>query len=63
MPETIWQVGSVVDDRHQIELSNPLPPGDYRVEVGLYDPVTGVRLPLSDHLGDSVVIETLKIRP
>lgn len=60
-PVTTWEVGRTLDDRHQIELSYPMPPGEYRVEVGLYDPVTGVRLPLSDHSGDSVVIETVKI--
>ena len=61
--ETTWQLGNKVDDRHQIELLYLMPPGEYQVEVGLYDPVTGVRLPLSDHSSDSVIIETLKIGP
>lgn len=39
-----WQRGQRVQDRFVIELPAEMPPGLYRVEIGLYDPETGERL-------------------
>jgi hypothetical protein len=43
-----WLSGAYVSDRHELELPPDLPPGVYRLAVGLYDTFTGVRLPLAD---------------
>lgn len=43
-PTTWWQTGDRVPDPHVINLPTSLPPGDYRIAVGLYDPVTLARL-------------------
>jgi hypothetical protein len=40
-----WIEGEVVIDEHRLALPAELPPGDYRLRVGMYDPATGARLP------------------
>jgi hypothetical protein len=47
-PTSLWLPGTVLDDQHTIALSADLAPGTYRIVVGLYDPVSGDRLPLPD---------------
>lgn len=37
MPTTSWQPGELITDRHGLFLPADLPPGDYRLIVGLYD--------------------------
>jgi 4-amino-4-deoxy-L-arabinose transferase-like glycosyltransferase len=39
-----WVEGEVVIDEHRLMLPPDLPPGDYRLRVGMYDPATGARL-------------------
>jgi hypothetical protein len=48
-PSQYWAAGEVFDDAYQLTLPPDLPAGQYPVWVGLYDPVTGIRLPL--HVG------------
>jgi hypothetical protein len=43
LPTTAWVKGEYITDDHLISLT-AVPPGDYRVLVGLYDPATGVRV-------------------
>lgn len=45
-PTTGWQVGELIVDSHTLTLDPATPPGRYTVWVGIYDPATGVRLPL-----------------
>jgi len=63
-PTTSWLVGLRVQDRHALHLVDrqgaPLPPGDYRLIVGLYDPITGQRLPTRE--GDFVTVARLRLR-
>ncbi len=58
-PTTGWLPEEVIVDRYQIPVREDAPPGHYRIEVGLYDAATGLRLPvvnptnqalLGDHL-------------
>ena len=42
-PVTLWEVGDGLSDTRVIDLST-LPPGDYTVAVGVYNPADGVRL-------------------
>ena len=57
-PTTTWRGGEVIIDKYAIPVAADAPPGKYRIEVGLYDPVTGQRLsvlgphgmPAADHL-------------
>jgi len=43
-PTTGWVAGEYVTDLHTLALPSNLPPGPYRLEVGMYDADTGVRL-------------------
>jgi len=45
-PTFIWSVGERVTDRHGVYLPPHLPPGTYRLRVGMYRMDTGERLPL-----------------
>jgi len=44
LPLTDWNPGDTIDDRFAIRLPAELPPGDYRLRVGLYEPASGLRL-------------------
>jgi mannosyltransferase len=66
-PTTDWSAGESVVDQYEIPVSPDAPPGEYRLLIGLYDPVTGARLPvLGDNgqmMGDSIQIsETLSVQ-
>ncbi len=45
-PTTRWQRGEIVEDRHILTWTDEPPPGRYQLRVGLYDPMTGDRLPV-----------------
>ncbi len=45
-PATSWAVGQEIADHHGLLLPEDIPPGSYRVVVGLYDGTTGERLPV-----------------
>jgi hypothetical protein len=45
---TLWAPGEVVADNHGLPIHPATPPGEYRVEVGLYDAETGQRLTAPD---------------
>ncbi len=58
-PMTRWQPGQPVLDSHT--LAAPLPPGNYRLRLGLYNWQTLERLPLSDGQ-DTVELGTIRIK-
>ncbi len=65
-PTTGWSVGEVVADAHRIPIQATAPPGDYEIEVGMYDPATGRRLPVHEEgqpPGDRVILQVVHIRP
>lgn len=43
-PTSLWAPGEIIVDTHPLDLSQ-LPPGDYKLLAGLYNPATGERLP------------------
>jgi hypothetical protein len=53
-PTTGWVVGEVIDDTYAITLPSNLAPGDYPLEIGVYDPRSGDRQLLPN--GDNRVI-------
>jgi hypothetical protein len=53
-PTSGWQPGQVLDDRYAVPVEAGAPPGTYRVEVGMYLPQTGARLPVLDGKGAEV---------
>jgi hypothetical protein len=46
-PTSTWQPGEEIIDRYGLILPDDLPAGSYAIAVGLYDPVSGQRLPVS----------------
>jgi hypothetical protein len=48
---TLWEPGEVVADNYGVPIHPATPPGEYRVEVGMYNPETGQRLVTPDGEG------------
>jgi hypothetical protein len=46
-PTSTWLPGEEIADRYGLLLPETFPTGSYTIAVGLYDPVTGQRLPVS----------------
>jgi mannosyltransferase len=59
-PTTNWQVGEVVPDRYGLLVLPATPPGEVRLEVGMYSPTTGARLPVSTG-GDRILLEPVPV--
>jgi hypothetical protein len=55
-PTSVWDRDEMVADTHTLTLPPNLPPGTYRLQIGLYRPETGERLSVVDN-GDSVTLE------
>jgi 4-amino-4-deoxy-L-arabinose transferase-like glycosyltransferase len=64
-PTTTWIPGEIIVDQHSIPIDPDAPPGRYRILVGLYDGLSGVRLDVYDEdgtpLGDHVTIGEVTI--
>ncbi len=56
-PTSQWAAGEWVTDAHAFPLPAGVPPGDYRLVAGLYDPATGARL------GNETDLGPVKVRP
>ncbi len=47
-PTSQWRIDKVVPDKHFLQVSEDVPPGDYVLYIGFYDPASGERLLLED---------------
>jgi hypothetical protein len=67
LPTTGWVKGEVVVDEYEIVINEGTPGGKYRLKVGMYDPLTGERLPVVGEggqvAGDGVLLGEIQIRP
>jgi hypothetical protein len=54
-PISSWQPGEEIIDHYGLLLTDDLPTGEYTIAVGLYDPVSGQRLPISAGPGDFAI--------
>jgi len=60
-PTSGWQPGEYVTDVHTLDLAPDLPPGVYRLSVGMYDDdLAGERLPIASG-GDTVDLGAIQI--
>ena len=62
-PTTTWLAGEIIVDVYHIPVDKDAPAGDYRIEVGMYDSATIIRLPVFSAGGsrlpdDRVLLET-----
>ena len=64
IPTHVWQPGQTL--KETIALTPDLPPGEYTVQIGLFDPTTGERLDVPDDLDGGVanqlVLTTVEVR-
>jgi hypothetical protein len=63
-PTSSWFAGDTVLDRYQIPLPPTLPPGDYAIEVGMYQPNDGKRLAVRSDgaaAGDRIVLGKIHV--
>ncbi len=64
-PTTTWRGAEVIVDEYAIPVAPDAPPGIYRLEVGLYDSLTGERLPVLSPDGtpaaDHIILTDLRI--
>jgi hypothetical protein len=64
LPMTSWQIGETITDRLAVLLPPDLPPGLYEVRAGIYHPVSGLRLRVTDGgEGDYVVLGQAVVSP
>jgi hypothetical protein len=60
-PPTSWLIGDIVADQHVLDLPSQLPPGSYRLRVGVYNWATGQQLPVAaadgKNLGTYVILD------
>ncbi|NJN96787.1 MAG: hypothetical protein HC875_23115 [Anaerolineales bacterium] len=62
LPTTAWQPGRPVVDRQSLSLPAGIAPGEYRLMVGWYYPVTGDRLPVTaGGGGDTVEVGVIRV--
>ena len=64
-PTTDWEPAATIVDGHSLSLDPLTPPGEYPLLVGLYDPMTGERLPVTggnaNPYGNAVVLGTVEV--
>jgi hypothetical protein len=64
-PTSFWSASEELADRHRLRVFGQAAPGAHQVVAGLYDPLTGQRLPLLDGqgkvIGDQVVVAAVEV--
>lgn len=63
---TIWQEGEQVLDNYGLPILPATPPGEYVIEIGMYNLESGQRLPVIEHgqeTGDRILLQTVRILP
>ncbi len=62
-PLSLWMAGDQVRDPYAFPVAADAPPGRYDLEIGLYDPMTGTRLPVTGPdgtwWGDRILLEEI----
>ena len=65
VPTTVWAPGVIIADPYSISVAANAPPGQYRIEVGMYGLVDGNRLPVLENgavTGDHVILQVVEVR-
>jgi len=65
-PTTGWSVGERVRDEYRIKVEADAPAGEYELEIGMYEPVTGERLLVYSQegrlIGDRILLGQIRVR-
>ena len=66
-PTTSWVAGEAITDEYELVVAHEAPPGEYVIEIGMYDAATGQRLSISadDQVlkGDRLLLATIQVAP
>ncbi|MBI5033103.1 MAG: DUF2723 domain-containing protein [Chloroflexi bacterium] len=62
-PTDKWQSGESVRDRHILKIPADLAPGNYAIEIGVYRPSNGIRLPIQNgaEQADKIVLTQVSV--
>lgn len=64
-PTTKWVKGEIVIDRYDIIVDRDAPPGEYTLEIGMYDLATNERLPVFDAQGqvkdNAIILDYVRV--
>ena len=64
LPTSAWEAGEIIQDRYIIPLAPDLPPGEYQLEIGMYQLETGQRLRVRegpDIEGDHILLGAVEV--
>ncbi len=61
-PTAAWDTGEIILDRYTLPVGRDAPGGPYTVEIGMYLPATGVRLPVFDEQGNRLPDDRVLLR-
>lgn len=61
-PASTWRPGEVIRDEYRLNVPADLPPGEYLIEVGMYNPQTLERLPVPGS-GDRLLLARTTCQP
>jgi hypothetical protein len=65
LPTTGWAEGEVIVDEYEIIVDPGAAAGDCQLEIGMYDPSNGARLPIVDEKGefqgDRILLEKIVV--
>jgi hypothetical protein len=66
-PTSLWDEGDVISDSYTLQIPLDLKPGRYPIYIGMYDPVTGLRQPLTvdgqRQLNDAYLVGWITVAP
>lgn len=63
LPTGTWDTSRYVRDEHHLLVPPAVPPVTFNLRVGLYDPETGLRVPLADGGDDTITLQTVHVTP
>ncbi|MBP8002424.1 MAG: hypothetical protein KA314_28155 [Chloroflexi bacterium] len=55
-PTSQWPPEQIIADMHCLQIPPSIPPGEYQLVAGLYNPANGERLSLKDEAADDVLL-------
>lgn len=64
LPISAWEMGEIIQDRYIIPLDPDLPPGEYQLEIGMYQVETEQRLEVREGLeggGDRILLDAVEV--
>jgi hypothetical protein len=61
LPTNSWLEGEVIADEYEVPIGAGAPPGEYLIEIGMYEASTGERLEVKEKVDDKVLLEKIRV--